>query len=271
MLSAVATINSYMGHLSEWYDTHIMPAVEEIYREDEAACRARIAQAWEQLRNDPALSDEERQAMEYELIFFDHLIVNRMQGDAAQAAQFKITYPALRDLAPIGPLAAACRAACLICMLGLGVRRGFITMSEAEVDELVAAIPEDRMPSNLWYYLIAWAYLNDNLKYLEQALADLTVGATGWVDDYYWLRTNLMYQLVTRKASRLDVEKTISGYQHPHHIADFRNLFLKRCEAAGLMDAELHALLEQKEQELEALRGTVPASKPKTGGIVRRP
>jgi hypothetical protein len=142
-------------------------------------------------------------------------------------------------------------------------------MSESEVDELVAAIPEDRIPSNLWYYLIAWAYLNDNLKYLELALAELTVGATGWVDDYYWLRTNLMYQLVAGKATQLDVEKTIRGYQHPHHIADFRNLFLKRCETAGLMNQSLYALLEQREMELEAFRGSVPQSKARTGRVVR--
>ena len=259
-----------MGHLRPWYEAHVHPAMNELYHEDEAAARTKLAQAWDELRADEALSAEECRAMEYELLLFEHLIVNRFHDDATQAAQFAITYPAIHELEPNGPLAARFRAACLLCMLGLGVRRGFVSMTEAEVDELVAQVSEDYMASNIWYYVIVWAYLNNNIKYLELALAEQTVNATGWVDEYYWQRTNLMYQLVAGKASRLDVEKTISGYAHPHHIKDFRSLFLKRAEAAGLMDDELYALLDRREAELEEVRGTVPGMQPKTRRVVRQ-
>jgi hypothetical protein len=259
-----------MAHLKPWYQRHMFPAVDELYHEDEAAARRHLAAAWTAWKDDPQLTADERRALEYELVLFEHLIVNRFHDDAAQAAQFALTWPALHDLPPLGELSARFRAACLLCMLGLGVRRGFISMNEAEVDELVAQIPEEYFASNIWYYLIVWAYFASNINYLERALAEQTVHATGWVDDYYWQRTNMMYQLVTGKATRLDVEKTITGYQHPHHIQDFRNLFLRRCEAAGLMDPSLYALLERREAELKERTGTVPGLTAKTKRVVRQ-
>jgi hypothetical protein len=87
-----------------------------------------------------------------------------------------------------------------------------------------------------------------------------TVETTGWLDDYYWLRTNLMYLLVDGRATRLDIEKTLRGFNHPLQLQDFRILLRDRCAADGLMDDELEQLLEQRERELSGLHGTYPSA-----------
>jgi hypothetical protein len=252
-----------------WHEVHCQGLLDGLFAEDEARCRSELAQASAALQADRALSDDERRALEYLLLNFDYLIVNRFYEDAEQARAFAKTYPALCALPPAGPLSDRVQAIMVIGMLGMGVRRGFITMSEAEVDALVARVPPEFMTPNIWYYIVVWAYVTSNLKYLEQAFARQTVETTGWVDDYYWQRTNLMYLLVSRRATKLDVRKTLLGYRHPQHIQDFAAIFQPRCEAMGLMDDELRALHVERVAELNKLAGTWPAGNPKTVHVVK--
>jgi hypothetical protein len=260
----VATINAHLAQARPWYEEHCFPIVDELYRDDEAAAKAALGQARLALVQEASLTPDEKRALEYELLLFDFFIHNSFHGDDEQAQQFEATYTGLLSHPPAGPLSESVQAVDLLSMLGMGARRGFIKMDEAGVDELVARVPPDHLTSNIWYYIAAWAYNELNLKYLELAYQRQMTETTGWVDDYYWMRTNLMYLLVAGRATRLDVEKTLLGYDHPRHIQDFERLFLGRCEEAGLMDDELRELHRRRVEELTPLQGTVPGMTPKT-------
>jgi hypothetical protein len=265
----VATVNDYLGSAKPWHDQHCREMIDGMFVEDEPRCRAGLEQAWAALRGDPDLTADERRALEYVLHNFEFQIVNRFYEDEEQGVQFAQSYPAIAGLPPAGPLSDSVQAKVQLGMLGAGVRRGFINMTEAEVDALMARIPDEHKTPNIWYYVVVWAFLADNLKYLELALEYQTVETTGWQDDYYWQRTNLMYQIVSGKVTKLDIEKTLRGYRHPHNIEDFRTIFLPRLEALGLMDDGLRALHRQRVAELEALRGERPHGNPKTVHLVK--
>jgi hypothetical protein len=262
-------VNDFLGTAMPWHEEHCQGVLDAFFAQDEARFHIEIAGVWSRLRSDPDLSPDEVRALEYLLLQYEYLIINRCYGDLEQAEQFAITYPRLTELEPLGPLSDSVQAFILISMLGLGVRRGFISMSEAEVDSLVARVPEEHKTPNFWFYVVVWAFLASNLKYLEEAFARQTVETTGWMDDYYWQRTNLMYLLVSKRATKLDVRKTLLGYEYPHQIADFANLFMPRCIAMGLMDDELRELHRRRVEELKALHGQQPHSKPRTTRIAR--
>jgi hypothetical protein len=267
----VASVVDFLGPLGPWYNEHCRPINVQAYTGDEAGARAALARAWSVLQADAALDADQQRALEYMLLAYDYTLVDHFSdSDAARGEQFGTTCAAFAARPPAGPLSDVAQAVNQVIMLGSGTRRGFIRMTEPEVDALWARIPSHAQTPNLWYYIVAWAYHHNNLRYLELAMERQTVETTGWQDDYFWLRTNFMYLLVEGRATRLDVEKTLRGYVHPHNFVDFRNMFLGRCEQAGLMDAELYLLLDQREAELRALAGTVPERTPKTVRVVKQ-
>jgi hypothetical protein len=262
-------VNDYLGSARDWHNLHCQELIDAMFIEDEQRCYIELEKVRQELAAAPELTADERRALEYVLLQFEYQIVNRFYEDEEQSRQFAITYPAMTGLPPVGPLSDGVKAKVLIGMLGVGVRRGFISMSEPEVDSLMERIPEEYKTPNIWYYVVVWAFITSNLKYLELAMERQTVETTGWIDDYYWQRTNLMYQLVSKRATKLDIEKTLKGYRHPHHIEDFRTIFLPRCEAMGLMDDELRELHRRRVEELEALRGKRPEGNPTTVHLVK--
>jgi hypothetical protein len=267
----VASITDFLGPLATWYTRHCAPINTSCYDGDEAAAREKLGAAWAAWRGDPELDADGQRTLEYVLLGYEYTLIDRFVGtDEARAEQFTLTLSQIEALTPLGPLSDTAQAAHLLTMLGSGTRRGFVQRDPPVVDALLARIPEAARTANLWYYVVAWAYHNNHLRYLEEALAHQTVETTGWQDDYFWLRTNLMYLLVDGRATRLDVEKTLLGYAHPWNFVDFRNLFLVRCEAAGLMDRELYALMEQREAEMSALEGTQPVNRVKTVHAVKQ-
>jgi hypothetical protein len=261
---------TYLGldSLRQWHAERCEPIVAALFEKDRARAERLLAQNREQLAADTHWSPDERRCLDYVLLDYGLSIVDAFEPPNAIGAQFAATYVAITGLLPAGPQSDTVQARMLIDMIGAGTRRGYVTATQPEVDALLARIPEAYLTPNVWYYITAWAFHYGYLKYLEQAMERQTVETTGWLDSYYWLRTNLMYLLVDGRAARLDVEKVLRGYDHPLQLLDFRNVLLPRCEQAGLMDAGLYELLERREAELAALDGTYPRLTPRTERVV---
>jgi hypothetical protein len=264
MIGGMASVVDFLGPYAFWYkqNCHAYNALSYAGTQDEV--RAKLDELWELMRSDPALDAEGRQTITYCLLNYEYVYVDHYSADdELSAKKLREVWTQMEAETALGPHSDIAQAATFIILLGCGTRRGFVKLTEAQVDALWSRIPEDLQTSNLWYYLVAWAYYNDNVKYLELALAHQTVQTTGWQDSYFWLRTNLMYLLVEGRAAPLDVEKMLRAYTHPREFADFRNLLMPRCEAAGIMTPELHALADQREGELTPLAQVVPSGTPK--------
>lgn len=267
-------VNDYLGVVKPWFAEHCFPIIDALYAENPQLAQACLDAAWQAhsaAAGDPRppLDEDGLRALEYVLCQFDFEIANQFNAPAVGLIHEAVV-KRLRGLEPRGPLSDRTQAFVLLSMIGMGTRRKFILASAEEVDALLERIPDHARTPNMYYYLVAWAFFNNSLRHLELAYADQMTRTTGWQDDYYWLRTNLMYLLVAGRASRDDVRETILRYGHPRQIVDFRNLFLERVKRAGLWDQHLAGLLEQREAELEALRGSLPQSIPRTRRVLGR-
>jgi hypothetical protein len=267
----MATVVDFLGPYAYWYRANCHELNALAYSGTEAEVRALYAELWERLRGDESIDAEGQLVLSYCLTYYDCVLTDHHSTDEAVCGKaIRGSWDRIAAMPPTGPHSDIAQAVYLIMLLGSGTRRGFIKLDEPEVDALWSRIPEEMLTSNLWFYLVAWAYYNDNVKYLEMALAHQTVQTTGWHDSYFWLRTNLMYLLVEKRATPLDVEKMLRAYTHPREFADFRNVLMPRCVAAGVMTEELHALAAQREAELAGLEKTVPTGTPKIARIVKQ-
>jgi hypothetical protein len=267
----MASVVDFLGPYAYWYRANCHDLNALSYSGTKEEVLGLLDVLWQRLRADVSIDADGQTSLTYCLSYYEYVIEDRFfTSDAVSGAKHAQVWAKLQELVPVGPQSTIVQAAYLVIMLGSGTRRGFVKLDEAAVDALWSRIPEEVQTSNLWYYLVAWAYFNNNVKYLEMALAHQTIQTTGWHDDYFWLRTNLMYLLVEGRAAPLDVAKTLRAYTHPNDFADFRNLFLARCEAAGIMTDELYALAAQREAELAGLEKTVPTGTPKIARVVKQ-
>lgn len=263
----------YLGSdaLRLWHTQHCEPIVAALFERDRPRAERLLEQNRAQLAAEAQWSADERRCLDYLLLDYELSIADAFEPPDAIGPQFSATYVAITGLLPAGPQSNVVQARMLIDLIGAGTRRGYVTATQPEVDALLARIPEEYLTANVWYYITAWAFHYGYLSYLEQAMERQTVETTGWLDSYYWLRTNLMYLLLDGRAARLDVEKALTGYDHPLQLLDFRNVLLARCEAAGLMDDAMYELLARRETELAPLDATYPKLAPRTRRAVTQP
>jgi hypothetical protein len=267
-------VNDYLGRAKAWFERHGFPIIDALYAEDLAATQSRLDSAWQALAAEPpagetAMDADAQRALEYALLQFDFEVANQFDAPAVGLVHQAVV-KRLRATAPCGPLSDQVQAFVLLSMIGMGTRRRFIAAEAGEIDALLERIPDEIRTPNLYYYLVAWAFSHNSLRHLELAFTEQMTRTTGWQDDYYWQRTNLMYLLAAGRATLNDVRETIQRYAHPRQIVDFRNIFLARAEQAGLWNAELAALLAHREAELEARRGTLPETQPRTRRVLGR-
>lgn len=265
----MSRLYAHLRHLSDWYDEHVaalhdpfytgnLPEVERIL----AAARATLEQS--------SFNAEERQVLEMELLLHEMTVSNRLRSPEEYRECFRRTAQQIQATETLGPLAAQARAVHMLHLLGAGYRRGLFKLERSEVDELLAQIAPDCLTNHVWYYLCAWAFQTGQLDLLEQAFGEQLSATTGFLDDYFWLRTNLMYLLTAGRATREDVLTTIRLYPHPTYLSDFNNLFFPRLEKLGMLDGEIEAALDQRSAELQSLVGTAPQATARTRRILGR-
>jgi hypothetical protein len=267
---SMSRLHAHLRQLSTWYDEHVatlhdpfytgdLPAVERILFEAQAA----LAQG--------EFTAEERQTLEMELLLHELTACNRLKSEAEYRTFFEETAHRIMAVEPLGPLAAQARAVHLIHLLGAGYRRGLLDLDRATVDGLLEQIDPDCLTNHVWYYLCAWAFQTAQLDILERAYGEQLGNTTGFLDDFFWLRTNLMYLITAGRATKEDVLTTIKLYPHPTYLSDFNNLFFPRLSQLNMLDGEIEAALDRRRAELKPLAGTAPQPTSRTRRVLGKP
>ena len=254
--------------MEPWYSQHLNPVHDALYAGDLAQGMAILDAAREALGTSE-LSADERLTLEYEIAVHEMTAMNRLGDTDEYKTVFDKTRQFLQSHPAVGPLSDQAQALHLLRLLGAGYRRGFFNLEEDEVDALLARLSPEAFNNNLWYYLTAWAFHTGKLRFLEWAYGEQMVQTTGYLDDYFWLRTNLMYLITAGRATKNDVLETIQRYPHPMYLSDFPNIFFPRLEQAGLLDAEVEGALEKRRIELQGLDGQPPTLEPRTRRLLR--
>jgi hypothetical protein len=262
------TLHAHLRHLEPWYTEHVSPVHDALYAGEMDRGRCILNEAREALRASDLTADE-KLTLEYEIAVHEMTAVNRLGTPEEYQTMFGQTRDFLQSHPPAGPLSDQAQALHLLRLLGAGYRRGYFSLEEDQVDALLARLSPEAFNNNLWYYLTAWAFHTGKLRFLEWAYGEQMVQTTGYLDDYFWLRTNLMYLLTAGRATKTDVLETIHRYPHPLYLSDFPNIFFPRLQQVGLLDAEVEGALEQRREELKELDGQPPAQEPRTRRLLR--
>jgi hypothetical protein len=261
------TLHEHLQHLQPWYDAHIAPVHGAIYSRNWDEVQAVLDESRAQLVASD-FNEDERLALEYEIAMHRLTAMNRLCSEEVYCDCFIQTVDLIRQ-EPAGPISLQAQAVHQIQLLGAGYRRGLFDLAPAQVDELLRRISPESMTNHVWYYLTAWAFHSGNLKYLERAFGEQMVLTTGYLDDYFWLRTNLMYLIADGRVAKNDVLETIQRYPHPMYLTDFELMFFPRLRPLGLVDEEVLGALANREAALRHLDGSTPQTAPRTRRFMR--
>jgi hypothetical protein len=133
--------------------------------------------------------------------------------------------------------------------------------SEAEMLAGIESLPDEYRDHQIWHPLSVLAFDHNMLALMELAFEYSTIAPHSKYPQAFWQRINLLYQIMSGKVSRRDVTETLGVLFLPTHFEEFRRRMLPRLEELGLVDAEIMALLA--EREAEAKRGELNFNQPR--------
>ncbi|MEZ5339321.1 MAG: hypothetical protein R3F46_13810 [bacterium] len=216
-----------------------------------------------------AADEDEALGLMLELSDWDYVIHRHFHVPDVKSAQHRFEEMEQRlHCAPLGDFSAVVLNYKKIVLRSYAYYRLTHAIKVDEVAVLLSCIPPPLRPSLLWYHIGTIGYVTEHLPFVELAYQEQLVNATGWLDDRYWLRTNMMYLILTGRVQKRDVLETIRRYEHFQHIGDMKFLFFPKLEKLGLVDDEVLAAYEVRWQELQMLRRELPRLTVRTSGML---
>ncbi|MBN2082745.1 hypothetical protein JW859_11155 [bacterium] len=141
---------------------------------------------------------------------------------------------------------------------------GFAALPREIVDEIISLHPDVEADPVIWQSLAMWAFKHNERDILERAYEVMLTHPSQTLGQAKWLRVNLLYRLVAGTATREDVEAVVYSQQVKPQLLEFIGQIWPRCQAAGLVDAELTALLNMKREEIDIDLPPVPKPERRT-------
>ncbi len=132
-----------------------------------------------------------------------------------------------------------------------GSSDGFDELTKEEVDKMLSQVPPV-MSEPVWHHLARWAFERRDIVILEQAFEHFLLNPPQVMGQARWQRVNMMYQLVSGKATRRDLEESIRVLEIRPQLLGFKETIWPECVKLGLVDAELEEMLAKKEAEVFA-------------------
>lgn len=215
-----------------------------------------------------SIGEDEALGLCLELADWDYVIHRHFQlPDIASSSQRFEEMANNLSAQPLGDFSATVLSYKQIVLRSYAYYRLQYSINIEEVQQLLDSIPVSLRPSLLWYYLGTIGYVTEHLPFVELAYQEQLVHATGWLDDRYWLRTNMMYLILTGRVQKRDILETIRRYEHFQHIGDMKWLFMPKLEQLGILDEEIIAAYRQRHAALNLEKRTLPRSSERTKGI----
>ncbi len=139
----------------------------------------------------------------------------------------------------------------------------FDPLTRQEITGLLERMRDDPELNYVMHYIATWAFIQRDVELMELAFTEHLINPSSMLGGAKWQRINLMYQLLQNKATRRDVEETLSTIKIRPQLLEFTDLLWPVCAAQGLIDAELERQLADVRQAVE-LDGAVPEPEPRS-------
>ncbi|MCB1221041.1 MAG: hypothetical protein H7A35_00340 [Planctomycetales bacterium] len=259
---------AHLRHLSHWGAEWEMPLWRLMHYSQPEEMKQQLHEARltvRQVAGDP----DEALGLMLELTDWDYVIHRHFHVPDVRSAQDRFEELEQRLLCtPLGDFSAVVLSYKKIVLRSYAYYRMQHSINVDEVQVLLDCIPPPLRPSLLWYHLGTIGYVTDHLPFVELAYQEQLVNATGWLDDRYWLRTNMMYLILTKRVQKRDILETIRRYEHFQHIGDMKYLFFPKLEKLGMVDEDVVAAYNIRWQELQVLRKELPRLSVRTSGMI---
>lgn len=254
-----------IGEYTRLNRLHFIPLRNAIvsHRFDDA--RQLLNQARVELE-DLSVSDDLREALEYDLAFRTHNLnwhpeINGWTEADFLAAREEFSQAARTQLGDIT------RRRHLLTMRRFAEDEGFDEINRNDFMELLDIIP-GQLALAVLYDASTWAYVHQDLELIRRAYERFLLHPPETLGQAHWQRVNLMLQLLSKKVTKRDVVETIKTLQVKPMLLEFNEKFLPACEAAGVVDDEIRELLAERTGLIEH-RAMYPGAERRTKSFIK--
>ncbi|MBN2082401.1 hypothetical protein JW859_09370 [bacterium] len=227
--------------LTDWYQQWCAPIVKAVYDQDFRLVQQLITQVRQRLAASD-LDADGKQSLALRIRYVEWQ-AERILNPHVRAEQLnRDILAALADV-DAGPISQS-----LACIIRLQVRSTLLRDEQADypaVDferDFAGVLPEMRS-LEFWHYVSSWAFLKQRVDFVEQAMAEHTIHADGYMSDFLWQRINLMYQVLKGKATRQDVEEIVKRLENMFQWVNVEKVLWPALEETGLVDDEIREML----------------------------
>lgn len=223
--------------------------VHAMYQGDRVLAERELEAAYTDLANSDLCADAHR-ATEYLLTDQRFALMRAFCPRAEQQAEFSRIIAEI-NTTPLGPCSEVMQCIVLLQISIIGERLGFCELAPPRFHELLSGIPPADRSDMLWHYVATWAFSHWDAGAMAQAYEALVIKPTDFRDQYPYHRANLMYRLITGRATTRDVLAFLKRLEIVNEIYEFEKHILPRVRELGLVDDELAALIVETHQRLE--------------------
>jgi len=248
-----AALDGYLSldeRLREWFDCWRSPVVRAMYHKQYAAAREALSAAHAELARG-RLRPEDAEAVAVQFDYLDFHIDKAELGPEAARERFQAVLARLEQPAA-SAVAEAVRLRLLTQLLISADRSGWCELPTAELTELFEKVPACERTAELWYFITGWAFLHQDLGYLEQAHEYQLTHGREFVAEWAWHRAHLMYLLLTAKARREDVRVALAHIAIEQPLREFERYLWPLIQRAGLDDDGVRELYDKRRSAIES-------------------
>ncbi|MCB1215948.1 hypothetical protein KDL44_01045 [bacterium] len=231
----------------EWENAWLTPVLRSVHEHRFPEARTALAAAVAALPT-ADLPPEVREACGY-LLAYMHCRVDWHPGSRGYTRQDYAAMLERFEPPADSAFAEGVRRMYLAFIRSNGTSDGFDALTRAEIDALLAGLPE-RLSAPAWQQLARWAYEHGDAEILERAYEIFLEFPGQTMGQAKWQRVALMHGLMRGTATREDVRAYLALLQLRPQLREFRNEFLPRAIDLGLVDADLERELAEKEEEV---------------------
>lgn len=253
-------------HLDNWLENHRRPVWEAIYLLDRASCDAALQRA-ERALQAALFPADDTEALQIYLRFLGYQMRNHFSEPGQSGADLARAEIVSVNMAERGPLSQLMQIRCSLTQRSWAHALHGIVLPQAQVDKWYEEIPQEDRDHQLMNYLSFWAFVNDNLHYLDQSYRYFLLQPVEFMVDFSRQRVKVMQAVVRDDLERSDLQRLIELMPHRMHADWFETVLLPVLAQRLLVIPDVLEAFEIKKAELAMQKPQVPPRSRASGKI----
>jgi len=235
---------SKVMRLTDWYQQWCSPVVKAVYDQDLQRAQRLLVEARTAL-DASELDVDGKKALSLRIRYLDWQTERNLNP---RADSWQITSTVLAEMSNVneGEIAKSFAAILRLQMRSTLLRDEQADYPAVDFEQDFSEAHPDMRSLEFWHYVSSWAFLHKRVDYIEQAMAEHTLHADGYMSDFLWQRINPIYQALKGRATRQDVIEIVKRLENLFQWVNVEKVLWPALEEAGLVDDEIRDLLAKQ-------------------------